>query len=97
VLPPLQTGRAPTIDAADVCDAVFETLSAPPQERQARIPSPSVQTEASFHGLGLLKQNAGAHAASGSAQAGITPGFAAFTILSALAVFWLCGGHALLY
>jgi hypothetical protein len=97
VLPPLQTGRTPTLDAADVSDAVFETLPTQTRGKPAKQPSTGVQSEPSLPGLGLLKQNADPHAASGSMQAGITPAFAAFTILSALAVFWLCGGHALLY
>jgi hypothetical protein len=76
---------------------VFETLPAQAKDKPARRSSPSVQSEPNLPGLGLLKQNAGSHTAPGAEHAGITPGFAVFTILAALAVFWLCGGHALLY
>jgi hypothetical protein len=97
VLPPVQGARAAAYDDSDVSDAVFETLPAQAKDNPATRPSANVQSEASLPGLELLKRNAGSHAASLSLQAGVTPGFAAFTILAALAVFWLCGGHALLY
>ena len=97
VLPPAQSRRAATHAASNVSDAVFETLPARTNDRSAKRPSTDLQSEPSLPGLGLLKQNAGSQNPSGSVQAGVTPGFAAFTILSALAVFWLCGGHALLY
>jgi hypothetical protein len=97
LLPPVQSARAAALEDSDVCDAVFETLPAQAKDKPATRPSPGVQSEPNLPDLGLLKRNAGPHAASGSRQAGITPGFAAFTILAALAVFWLCGGHALLY
>jgi hypothetical protein len=97
LLPPAQGARGPAHDESDVCDAVFETLPAQAKDWPAKRPPPGVQSEPSPPGLGLLKRNAGPHAASDSLRAGITPGFAAFTILSAFAVFWLCGGHALLY
>ena len=97
VLPPAQSARTAALGAADIVDAVFETLPIRTAEAAAKRPSPSVQAEASLPGLGLLKQNTGSHAASLSEEGDITPGFAAVTLLSALAVFWLCGGHALLY
>jgi hypothetical protein len=97
LLPPVQGARAAAHDGGDVSDAVFETLPPQAKEKQATRPSPSVQSESNVLGLGLLKQNTGSHAAPDSQPAGITPGFAAFTILAALSVFWLCGGHALLY
>jgi hypothetical protein len=100
VLPPTQAGRAAGLDAFDandVSDAVFETLPAQIQNKAARKSSPGIHPDPSFPGLGLLKQNMGPHAERGSEQAGLTPGFAAFTILAAFSVFWLCGGHALLY
>jgi hypothetical protein len=97
VLPPAKTAGMAALGAADIVDAVFVTLPMQTAEAPARKSAPSVQTETILPGLGLLRQNTGAQAATGSAQAGITRSFAAFTILSALAVFWLCGGHALLY
>ena len=96
LLPP-QTGRTAVHVSIDVSDAVFETLPAQTLEMSARKPLQSAVPQASLPGLGLLKQRAGEPAAASAEQAGITPGFAALTILSALAVFWLCGGHALLY
>jgi hypothetical protein len=100
VLPPAQVERnagLSSFDLPDVSDAVFETLPVQASEEPARKPLRSVRQEPSVSGLGLLKHQAGAHVLSESARAGITPGFAAFTILLAFAVFWLCGGHVLLY
>jgi hypothetical protein len=97
VLPPARSGRPPALDAPDVTDAIFETI---PQRAPAgpdRKPTRSAPGEIGLRGLGLLKNDAGARTEAGSEHAGITPGFAVFTILSAIAVFWLCGGHALLY
>ena len=100
VLPPAQAGRTAAhgaLDAADISDADFETMPAQTPERPVPRPSQYAQPEAILPGLGILKQNAGAPVAASAEQAGFTPGFAAVTILSAIAVFWLCGGHALLY
>jgi hypothetical protein len=99
VLPPVQAGRMAhgALEANDVSDADFETLPAQTPDRLLRKPLQNAQPGASLPDLGLLKQNAGAQAASRAEKAGITPGFAAVTVLSAIAVFWLCGGHALLY
>jgi hypothetical protein len=100
VLPPARIARTAALGAvnvADVSDAVFETLSAQTSEKPVRKPVQVAQSDASLPGLGLLKRNSVSHPASGPRHAGITPGFASFTILSAFAVFWLCGGHALLY
>lgn len=99
VLPPAHAGRAAlgAHDAADVSDADFETLPAQTFDKPVPKPLRNAPPQAGLPSLGLLKQNAGAQAASGAERAGITPGFATVTILSALAVFWLCGGHALLY
>jgi hypothetical protein len=97
LLPPAQNARAAALDDGDISDAVFETLPAQDRDKPLKRRSPGVQSDPNLAGLGLLKRNTGSHAASHSLQAGITPGFAAFTILAALAVFWLCGGHALLY
>jgi hypothetical protein len=98
VLPPakiVRTAALGAVNVADVSDAVFETLSAQTSEKPVRKPVQGAQSDASPPGLGLLKRNSVSHSASG--PGGITPSFAAFTILSAFAVFWLCGGHALLY
>ena len=76
---------------------MFETLPAQSLEMSARKPLQSAIPQTSLPGLGLLKQKAGEPAVASAEHAGITPGFAALTILSAIAVFWLCGGHALLY
>jgi hypothetical protein len=97
VLPPAKSVRSAAYSADDIVDAVFETLPMQTPETPVRKLAPLIQSEAGLPGLGLLKQNFGSHAAAGSESAGVTPGFVAFTILSALAVFWLCGGHALLY
>ena len=100
VLPPAQAVRTAalcSIDAQDICDAVFETLPGQAAEPAARRPPHNAPLDAGLPGLGLLKQNTGSHASAAAERAGMTPGFAAFTVLAALAVFWLCGGHALLY
>ena len=97
LLPPAQSIRAAQPGADNVINAVFETLppalgGAAPNRLVANI-GHSSRTPA----LGLLKRSSGASAATGAEGTALTPGFAAFTILAALAVFWLCGGHALLY
>jgi hypothetical protein len=97
LFPPAQGARTAARDDGDVSDAEFETLPAQAKDKPAMWLSASVQSESNLRGLGLLKRNAGSHTAPELLQAGITPGFAAFTIFAALAVFWLCGGHALLY
>ena len=89
------SARLSVVDA-DIADAVFETVHAPiptaePVEVQRLKPAGTTP------GLGLLKQNIPFDTAAFAADDQISPGFLGITLILALAVFWLCGGHALLY
>ena len=95
LLPPTPGARMTARGADDIIDAEFESLL--PGVIESAFTSPARGIGAIVPGLGILRRDSGAHAAPNARQAAITPGFAAFTLLSALAVFWLCGGHALLY
>jgi hypothetical protein len=82
-------------ETADVFDADFETVSTAAKERSSE---KTKSAEAALPpGIGLLKQNVPFDAAAYSNDPVISPGFAAFTAFLAIGVFWLFGGHALLY
>jgi hypothetical protein len=99
VLAPMKPGgaaaRLAMIDA-DVSDADFEIVG--PSNTRGQAPKTSRDPQyGSVPGLGLLRQNAAQHASSLASGDQLSPGFLAITLMLALAVFWLCGGHALLY
>jgi hypothetical protein len=99
VLAPMKPGgtaaRLAVIDA-DVSDADFEIVCPSNAGPQALKASRQPQY-GSVPGLGLLRQNPAQHASSLASGDQLSPGFLAVTLILALAVFWLCGGHALLY
>lgn len=85
-----------TLIDADISDADFEIVG--PSNASPQVPKASRQPQHGSHpGLGLLRQNAAKDAASLVSDDQLSPGFLAVTLILALAVFWLCGGHALLY
>jgi hypothetical protein len=102
IAPSRQSGSAArkALEVPDVSDAEFETVLSPVQRAQTDAPS-SVQTmdnaSHSFPGIDLLRQNIPFDSVSYPGAETLSPGFVAFTAFSALAVFWLCGGHVLLY
>jgi hypothetical protein len=81
---------------ADISDADFETV-------HPLGPGPTVtkatqhSSSGSMNGLGLLRQSSSQGAAFLASGDQLSPGFLVMTLVLALAVFWLCGGHALLY
>ena len=93
--PAARTPQRALTENADVIDAVFETVSSPARE----LPLETVKSDvmALPSGIGLLKQSIPFDAVAYSSDHAISPGFAAFTLLLALGVFWLFGGHALMY
>jgi hypothetical protein len=95
VKPAGMAARLSIVDA-EIADAVFETVRAPfpnagPVEDQQPKSAPTTP------GLGLLKQNVPFDTAAFASGNQLSPGFLGITLILALAVFWLCGGHALLY
>jgi hypothetical protein len=81
---------------SDISDADFETVP-----RLHANPAAGDATRHSRHssvpGLGLLRQGMPTDTALFAPGNQLSPGFLAVTLLLAIAVFWLCGGHALLY
>ena len=94
-----QAARA-AVSSLDVCDAEFETLTvaseAPGPFDAAAEPRREMPREA-LPGIDMLRQNVPFDSVSYSEDGTFSPGFVAFTAFSAIAVFWLCGGHVLLY
>jgi hypothetical protein len=80
----------------DISDADFETVrnSVPKTAQIDEQPSTFAQ---SAPGLGLLKRNVPFDTAAFASDDQLSPGFLGITLILALGVFWLCGGHALLY
>ena len=104
VLAPVKIAGQParrSIDMSDISDAVFETIGGHAPAFIAAGPAKSAQQRpivpAGADGLGILKQNVPFDAVAYSNDSALSPGFLAFTLFSAFGVFWLCGGHALLY
>jgi hypothetical protein len=99
VLAPVKSADARarlTLIDADISDADFETVG--PSNASPQVPKASRQPQHGSHpGLDLLRQNAPQDAASLVSNDQLSPGFLAMTLILALAVFWLCGGHALMY
>ena len=88
------------LDALDVSDAEFETVSASNVDAgRVSAPEPVLRPslQHSLPGIGLLRQNIPFDSASFAESDTLSARFVAFTAISAFAVFWLCGGHALLY
>ncbi len=88
------------VDHADISDAVFETVGASTGFNDADniIAVPQKSTASSqMPGIDLLRQNVPFHAVAYADDSAFSPGFLAFTLFSTFGVFWLCGGHALLY
>jgi hypothetical protein len=81
---------------SDISDADFETVP-----RSHANPVAGDATRYSQHssvpGLGLLRQGMPSDTALFEPENQLSPGFLAATLLLAFSVFWLCGGHALLY
>ena len=98
---PASSSVRPSIDLSDISDAVFETISARAPAFIAAGPAKSTQQRpvdpAGADSLGILKQSVPFDAVAYSSDSALSPGFLAFTLFSAFGVFWLCGGHALLY
>jgi hypothetical protein len=99
VLTPSKAGGATAhlaILDSDIADADFETV-----QRSSAKPIASDATRNSLHssaqGLGLLRRGMPIDTALFASDNQLSPGFLAVTLLLAFAVFWLCGGHALLY
>ena len=87
-------------EALDVSDAEFETVMSPVQHTRVDTPSSFPAKEGALHsfpGINLLRQNVPFDSVSYPGGETLSPGFVAFTAFSAAVVFWLCGGHALLY
>ena len=81
-----------------VSDAEFVSLVKHKDATSARPQSLEAPTNAgAAPGLGLLKRNIPFDAAANAEESAMSPGFVAFTLAAAFGVFWLCGGHALLY
>jgi hypothetical protein len=85
--------------SGEIIDAEFETIF--PDGRNASAaqclkPAPLVETQQQSDELGFLRGNdVVSEAASHPNQ--LTPSFLFFTALTAFVVFWVSGGHALLY
>jgi hypothetical protein len=81
-----------------IIDAEFETVlpakrSEPPSPRVvSEFPAPVISTD----GLALLREKGPARPESDQPEQ-LTPAFLFFTFIAAVAVFWVSGGHALLY
>jgi hypothetical protein len=89
------SARLSVVDA-DISDADFETvrpsMAHSGLEKARR--NASADTAA---GLGLLKRRVIIDTSAIKADEGLSPGFLTITLILAIAAFWLCGGHALLY
>ncbi len=91
---------APTIslNMDSIIDAEFETVrpvtrAEPASSRPAEeIPTPVIATD----GLSLLRAGNTENAQSSHPEQ-LTPTFLLFTFVAAMVVFWVSGGHALLY
>jgi hypothetical protein len=87
-----------SLNLDSIIDAEFETVlpasrAEPVQPRAAAgFPAPANPDD----GLELLRENSPARANNRQPEQ-LTPGFLFFTAVAALAVFWVSGGHALLY
>ena len=88
------------ISREDAIDAEFETIS--PASLRVNIPrqlsanAGPADIPAVGGQLDLLRKSAGDHA-QGEHPNGLTPQFILFTLIAAFVVFWVSGGHVLLY
>jgi hypothetical protein len=89
------SARLASVDE-DISDADFETVQ-PLRNISIRTDAARPLSHSPVQGLGLLRQNVRLNAASFASDDQLSPGFLAITLILALTVFWLCGGHALLY
>jgi hypothetical protein len=99
VLTPAKSGGASArlaIVDADISDADFETVDGSGTHSIATNPA-RLSPKSAVSGLGLLRHSVPFDTASFVSDDLLSPGFLAVTLLLALFVFWLCGGHALLY
>lgn len=102
IAPSRPTGSAArkALEAPDISDAEFETVLSPVRRADTDTPSAFNAKDAAPHafaGIDLLRQSVPFDSVSYPGGETLSPGFIAFTAFSALAVFWLCGGHTLLY
>jgi hypothetical protein len=95
VKPAGASARLAVIDA-DISDADFETVQ-PPHRGLVHGETAADSLHAAVPGLGLLRRNSSHNTTVLASDDQLSPGFLAITLILALAVFWLCGGHALLY
>jgi hypothetical protein len=89
------SARLSIVDA-DISDADFETVrptSAHAGFEKARRNAPT----ATAAGLGLLRRKVVTDTSATITDERLSPGFLTITLIVAISVFWLCGGHALLY
>ncbi len=94
-----QAARA-AVSSLEVYDAEFETLagvSEAPRPHDAAVEPRRNMARDALPGIDMLRQNIPFDSVSYSQDGTFSPGFVAFTAFSAIAVFWLCGGHVLLY
>jgi hypothetical protein len=87
-----------SLDLDSIIDAEFETVL-PQRRAKPAAPRPAAEYLSPFDpvdGLELLRGNGLVQPKSGQPEQ-LTPGFLFFTAVAALAVFWVSGGHALLY
>jgi hypothetical protein len=89
------SARLSVVDA-DISDADFETVRPPLAQaglEKARNNAPADIAA----GLGLLRHKVVTEPSATITDERLSPGFITITLILAIAVFWLCGGHALLY
>jgi hypothetical protein len=89
------SARLAVIDC-EVSDVDFETVPRP-FSGPATADEGQVPFQKTISGLGLLRQGMPSNAGSFVSNDQMSPGFLAFAAMLAFAVFWLCGGHSLLY
>jgi hypothetical protein len=94
----MMAAQAMTMNLDGIIDAEFETVL-PARRAEPAPPRAAVDFSAAEEpadGLELLRANSAAQPDYDQPEQ-LTPGFLFFTAVAALAVFWVSGGHALLY